>query len=1505
MCIYSLSYLQHALEEFKAAITANSDKTSRLLWSQPGLTALACDGAALYLYDGVAGSVTKIGTGLHGTLTGNAICTLTDLPTQLASHHRLTMTDEEVSALTTAAVEAWADQRDSLSIAPERSATVTHPGDVVFPGFTTIPSMKSHLLNITASREGNGVMDTLKGPHQEDWEDERMGIFLDMEFDLTDETSRAALAASIESGAMGNYWEFTVEDSGVQTTTEDEDSAGIIAIGLSTVIHYDVDGTQVIGWDAGTFGYHSDDGNIFVDGERTGDQWPEWEEGDVVGCGLVVTADDAVLYFTCNGDRVPSFNIRVPLGGVFRPVVTFIGTNAELTLNTGFKPFTYEGSEVHVKTQNAPGGLAALSRSTENDENRMCGSMAVSGDFVFAHLKNVLPPGELLLMQTSSLNVRGVCNIRDTIVTHELECALARRANSPATQELTCLIFADTDSVDIRCTIGSKIHIVSAMINDAVDVTDQLRTYLDSDGAALRLPTPFAAALSYTATAVSAQSVVLKIQCCALPTEDLKQLQGSLRAQLERYLCLPIAAAGNLLVCCECAAVSKTGTSAVCYSPSQVLKIAAVSYANEVDAPTPTSSVGETPPQDGSTAALLVWQKYWSQYLNHGPASTHDGAESTSASLWAELATLIPSVIVTESIFSLTVTAVDLPAHTVRFKVGEDVNFQRLLDLAVAGVLQLENKITATVLDVQDTGAVRVLKRVVLAVPPNFRVSRADWDGYSLLFNGSVLSIHAPNFNCPLVPNSVAFDLLNGSGEPLDAPDQAQDAWAPKAVADMASRFCFDPRNNFIWEWNAVDQAVQRWRNAHAAPLLKTLAHLYVPPHCSKDTIAATMHPVFQQRLQRLRHSGADASSPPADSTLLLCALEQLSAPYGPTDWELESAEVEHLHQVRMSIRCGNGDSKKITICVQGQNLTSNDFNESPASCFVIVLLDDNFKPLRKREYHVTDSNEDFIRMSDFLQDIAPGTVVLVCALELQGRLLHPATVKGLCSIGATDLSESSSNDRSLLLVGRKGMPVGAALQVLGKAKESVSLQHALPVRAMPLCVELQADTLRVLREALEMAFATCEAACATELRAVAGHHLTSLLALLQVLKVNIFRLSLLPASTQLFLLDAGQATILRNLFTKMIHSAVIMGDPVLEDALLALFFSAVGVLYPSLCELQKLLGFYINLYEEKTITRIEMFILKFVLKRMSEVRPLVQLLNSSGSDADGAASPLEFFASLEQIYLGETREVLCKLTSGSDEQGRSVGAPGGAANSLGTATVEAMISFCKLLLSKGAEPFLVTATAAGKVPIKSTATGAKLLVRTTISLLKLCNEILAQSLEVLNAISTSTACIDGAGPPGMDSRVEDILRSSPVNELLPLVLNVISNLAKRFAYDFVHPVMDSIGELVAGLNAMHATLRTLLVLLSADVLHYTDILADTGPLSQLFESAHPYRSNMDKETEISFPGALSVTIEFDACSRTENGCDYVQFRDNHGNALHEDRLTGRDGTEVRIFSFI
>jgi hypothetical protein len=46
-----------------------------------------------------------------------------------------------------------------------------------------------------------------------------------------------------------------------------------------------------------------------------------------------------------------------------------------------------------------------------------------------------------------------------------------------------------------------------------------------------------------------------------------------------------------------------------------------------------------------------------------------------------------------------------------------------------------------------------------------------------------------------------------------------------------------------------------------------------------------------------------------------------------------------------------------------------------------------------------------------------------------------------------------------------------------------------------------------------------------------------------------------------------------------------------------------------------------------------------------------------------------------------------------------------------------------------------------------------------------------------------------------------------------------------------------------------------------------------------VIESPHDYNNNMDTNTRVVLPGVLNMTAVFDPNSKTESGCDWIQFR--------------------------
>jgi hypothetical protein len=68
---------------------------------------------------------------------------------------------------------------------------------------------------------------------------------------------------------------------------------------------------------------------------------------------------------------------------------------------------------------------------------------------------------------------------------------------------------------------------------------------------------------------------------------------------------------------------------------------------------------------------------------------------------------------------------------------------------------------------------------------------------------------------------------------------------------------------------------------------------------------------------------------------------------------------------------------------------------------------------------------------------------------------------------------------------------------------------------------------------------------------------------------------------------------------------------------------------------------------------------------------------------------------------------------------------------------------------------------------------------------------------------------------------------------------------------------------------------------------------------TQHFESTHPYPDNENATKAVTFPGAASITIEFDASSATEHNCDYLLFfSDSAKTKQIGQKFSGRNGDQ-------
>jgi hypothetical protein len=158
-------------------------------------------------------------------------------------------------------------------------------------------------------------------------------------------------------------------------------SHGVVCgLGMIESNKFPMEGIRLLGWDSGSYGYHSDDGLLYGEYKVDGISWRSWKQGDIIGCGIDYYR--GVLFYTRNGILLgDGFKLRL-LGEALQqqqkqdsnmdstqrpssssqisslmkliPCFTMKGEGIEISLNTGQQPFkfidkTYVKGPLNVK----------------------------------------------------------------------------------------------------------------------------------------------------------------------------------------------------------------------------------------------------------------------------------------------------------------------------------------------------------------------------------------------------------------------------------------------------------------------------------------------------------------------------------------------------------------------------------------------------------------------------------------------------------------------------------------------------------------------------------------------------------------------------------------------------------------------------------------------------------------------------------------------------------------------------------------------------------------------------------------------------------------------------------------------------------------------------------------------------------------------------------------------------------------------------------------------------
>jgi hypothetical protein len=140
-------------------------------------------------------------------------------------------------------------------------------------------------------------------------------------------------------GDHGNYFEVTVLSVG----------QGDVGIGFADKRVFGVT-DNMPGWVTHSYGYHGDDGKKYGNHLTPGD-FPTFEEGDVIGCGIKF--DTKTIFYTRNGSLLGDGFTEID-ETIVTPILGFSNRHddtVKVKINFGVEPFVYAGEEVIVNAK--------------------------------------------------------------------------------------------------------------------------------------------------------------------------------------------------------------------------------------------------------------------------------------------------------------------------------------------------------------------------------------------------------------------------------------------------------------------------------------------------------------------------------------------------------------------------------------------------------------------------------------------------------------------------------------------------------------------------------------------------------------------------------------------------------------------------------------------------------------------------------------------------------------------------------------------------------------------------------------------------------------------------------------------------------------------------------------------------------------------------------------------------------------------------------------------------
>jgi hypothetical protein len=1325
----------------------------------------------------------------------------------------------------------------------------------------------------------------------------------------------------------------------------------ICGIGMIDLKRYQMDGARMIGWDSGSYAFHSDDGLLYGENKVEGLRWLPWTQGDVIGCGIDYSR--GFIFYTHNGTLLgDAFNLRLAPSSETAipskhmvPCVTMKGERIEVKINTGQDPFLFQSESLAKGPMKIAYSLsAAAGNADDNDLQIANSSITVVHQRIFVRLDTLLQPYEIAVFDANDLALLEIRNMSSLFHSSSLptsergsgrgskkqlsdvpllsgssletfEINLSERSPDPLSSEIPSF------EVLIRAAKGSFFELVSAVVDDNYDITHLLLSCINI----------------YQTSFYHANIREAVLGSMGHDGENAKKLLlsfKSLQQSTKQRFCLPITSCGNDLV------ILRTS-----FEPATRGK-RTYDILQDVIFTSVTDGKHDEPQHVSSYKEMAV--KQWKQYITtlHGlscSSSFPASAASQDTSIIANSEELVelsreasnefqalyhtitendsqseadddeedssvetdeesdqPRKAKKEKSFNLFLTfkiGSDGSPHTIQFT-SKHYDWNRVLETVEEHYSAGNDIYTLNVIDVAN--GFELVSCLTLTTPDKSRLKEVD--NSSLLYNGYQLLIVHPEFvdTTSETPEQVlnktwVFSTTKSGIEGGDADSAALKCFQKKRFTKQPSGLpiylSYDCGKNQIWSYDPINKMVLKWKNMGFAPV-------------DVEAYSRAKGPLFEHpscRLTRLRESLPYLSSQHVGS-MLLVLLEKISEPYlGQVHAYASSAamsstrkDVENYHKIRMTAKSYDSPTlgdQRCSLIVQNVPVYFEDEEHDDHTGYHLAVMDPvSFNVVKTRTFDNEDDEPSVHRMVEFIDDLPDGLIVCLLNTNCVHDSMNEAAYEALMRIGFEDI-ETEDDATTLLAIGMKGLKAGEADVVIGKRNEAISLQRNLPVSSIPLQLEPVKSTVSVLVDLCTSLFSKISTVSSfppdSSLSPQDSEVISAFTSCLRVLTCNMFNIiSRVPPAERMQIVSSDQLKKLETFLLNLVVSPFTEVYSVIGTTALSLFSVMFDFIRPNKHDKLALLQQYASKYSSKQCSNAEKAFLNILLNTLSDATMFIEFKEEESSSKSQPLFTFDLAFNLINMCVSIIREEQTNIVQSNNAF---------LSSNVLTSCMNMLNSVCKLCISCDYES---TAKLSTSSAVTSGTTAQPL---TALKILLLVSELADDFLQSFLRLKVQE---DLAVTSHFILPVETltIIQQSIVGSILPVTLLTVTEIIRNGGFKLINNCMETVLLLINQLLSTLQSINAVLSILPSEANEYSDVVPTKQSSCKVYESEHPYRSNMDERTTISFPGASSISISFDSATRTEHSCDYIQFLDKNGDVLHEDisdKFSGREGSEV------